>query len=140
MVAKPKAPNAASSLTRPSYWDDPMTPKQQAIFQFVRKFFQNHEHGPTAVEVATSLAHLSESAVRYNLKALERIDYLRRVKESGITRWSPTGRRALDEAHLWRMVDQGLGHWAGGKPKGSRRPIKVIGEGYVSDFVHEDRR
>lgn len=116
-----------------------MTEKQQAIFEFVRKFFREHDKGPTAAEVASALGHLNESTIRYNLKALERADYLRQAIEGGATRWSPTGERALVEAELWRMVDQGLARWSGGKPKGARRPIKLAEGVSVSDLVIAER-
>jgi SOS-response transcriptional repressor LexA len=138
MVAKRKTEGEQRS--RPEHWDRGLSPKQQAIFAFVRRYFVEHGKGPTALETFQALGDLTDSAVRHNLKALERVDYLRSEGDKGVCRWPPTGERALAEAHLWRLVDDGIVTWAGGKPKGSVPPIRIQGDGYVSDFVHQDRR
>lgn len=125
---------------RPKHWDKALTPRQAAIFAFIRRYVRDEEQPPTTAEVAAALSETSPAAARYNLKALAKADYLVPVTEGGLTRWSPTGDRAVAEANIWRLVDEGIVTWSGGKPKGSRRGIKVLGEGFVSDFVHEDRR
>ncbi|HQG30249.1 MAG TPA: repressor LexA, partial [Candidatus Ozemobacteraceae bacterium] len=40
---------------------DPLTPKQQAVLQFVRSFFASHGYAPTIAEICAGL-HLSSSA------------------------------------------------------------------------------
>lgn len=138
MVAKRTAERQQEP--RPEHWDKGLSPKQQAIFAFVRRYFAEHGKGPTALETTQALGHLLESAVRHNLKALERVDYLQSETKDGTCRWPPTGVRALAEVQLWRLVDKGIVTWAGGRPKGSVPPIPVQGDGYVSDYVHQDRR
>jgi hypothetical protein len=138
MVAKRTAPR--QQKPRPEHWDRSLSPKQQANFAFVRRYFAQHGMGPTTAETTQALEHLTESTVRHNLKALERVDYLQSETKEGACRWPPTGERALAEAQFWRLVDEGKVIWAGGRPKGSIPPISIQGDGYVSDYVHQDRR
>jgi prevent-host-death family protein len=51
---------------------------------------------------------------------------------------APADSKAEDEA-IVAMVREGLAHWGGGTPRGSKRPVKVRGRP-VSDTVLEDRR
>ena len=47
--------------------------------------------------------------------------------------------RDADEEAVWRLVRSGRASWSGGKPEGSRHPVKVIGPS-VAQAVIEDRR
>jgi len=49
-------------------------------------------------------------------------------------------REQISDGYLWRMVRLGLLTWSGGKPKGSKNPVKVSPGPYISDYVIEDRR
>ena len=139
MVAKRRMEEAPRP-PRPKHWDKGMTPRQEAIFTFTRRYVRDEHQAPTTAEVVAGLGDISPAAVRYNLNALVKADYLVPISEGGITRWSPTGDRSVAEAKIWRLVDEGIATWSGGKPKGSRRGIKILGEGFVSDYVHQDRR
>ena len=44
-----------------------------------------------------------------------------------------------DLAWLRKMVAEGRAHWSGGKPQGSRNPVRLKGSP-MSDAVLEDRR
>jgi prevent-host-death family protein len=44
-----------------------------------------------------------------------------------------------DMAWLHKMIAEGRASWGGGKPKGSRRPVRLKGSP-MSDSVIEDRR
>ncbi len=45
-----------------------------------------------------------------------------------------------DLAWAYKMVAEGRAHWNGGKPKGSRRPVRIKNGRLASDVVLEDRR
>jgi prevent-host-death family protein len=47
--------------------------------------------------------------------------------------------RGEEDSRLLSLVKEGFATWKGGKPAGSRRPIKIK-EKAVSDIVLEDRR
>jgi tetratricopeptide (TPR) repeat protein len=49
-------------------------------------------------------------------------------------------RRQILDAFLWRLVDSGQAAWSGGKPKGSKSPVKITMGPPVSDYVIQDRR
>ena len=42
-------------------------------------------------------------------------------------------------AGAWAMVREGLAQWGGGKPRGSRRPVKIKGKP-ISQTVLDERR
>ncbi len=48
-------------------------------------------------------------------------------------------RREILDAYLWRMVERGEASWSGGKPKGSKRPVKLTPGPPVSDYIVEER-
>lgn len=74
--------------------------------------------------------------------------YLRRVKtgerliitERGesVAILSPPARTAADQ-RATAMVREGLAEWAGGKPRGSRRPARIRGR-TMADTIIEGRR
>ncbi len=47
--------------------------------------------------------------------------------------------RAYEDSQLISLVQEGFALWKGGKPAGSRNPVKITGK-TVSDIVIEDRR
>jgi len=49
-------------------------------------------------------------------------------------------RTQIADGYIWRMVRLGLASWSGGKPQGSKNPVKVTPGPYISDYVIEDRR
>jgi len=138
MVAKRKAQDAEG--TGQDSRSKPLSEKQLAIFGFVRRFTRDRGHPPTVEEIKEACSGLTAPALRYNIVALERIGYLRRVHDGRTARIEPSGPRAKREEALWRMVDEGLAKWSGGRPKGSNRPIAVTSGPPVSDYIIEDRR
>ena len=74
--------------------------------------------------------------------------YLREVKEGEkilitdrdqvIATISPV-ERGEEDSKLLSLVKEGFASWRGGKPTGSRRPVKIEGK-TVSEIVLEDRR
>lgn len=49
---------------------DPLTPKQQAVLQFVRSFFAGHGYAPTIAEICTGLHLSSPATVHKHLRIL----------------------------------------------------------------------
>jgi tetratricopeptide (TPR) repeat protein len=49
-------------------------------------------------------------------------------------------RRGILDAYLWRLVEGGEAAWSGGKPKGSKRPVKLTPGPPVSDYIVEERQ
>jgi len=47
--------------------------------------------------------------------------------------------RAEEDSRILSLVQEGFAAWKGGKPSGSRRPVKIKGKP-VSEIVLEDRR
>jgi len=47
--------------------------------------------------------------------------------------------RGKEDSRLLSLVKEGFATWKGGKPTGSRHPVKIKGKA-VSDIVLEDRR
>lgn len=47
--------------------------------------------------------------------------------------------RVEEDSNLLSLVKEGFAVWKGGKPAGSRRPVKIKGK-TVSEIVLEDRR
>ena len=47
--------------------------------------------------------------------------------------------RSEEDSRLLSLVKEGFAKWKGGKPTGSRHPVKIKGKA-VSDIVLEDRR
>ena len=85
------------------------------------------------VEIRQAKSHLGEYLRK--VRAGERVVITERGKPiAEITK----PRSAADE-RLEGMIREGLATWAGGKPKGSKKPAKIKGPS-VSDAVIEDRR
>ena len=47
--------------------------------------------------------------------------------------------RGEEDSRLLSLVKEGFATWKGGKPTGSRRPVKIKGKA-VSEIILEDRR
>ena len=43
------------------------------------------------------------------------------------------------DAMLRRLTKSGFASWSGGKPKGSKRPVKLTPGPPISDYIIEDR-
>jgi repressor LexA len=57
------------------------SPKQAAILQFMREFIDEHDYPPSIRDIQIGCDVSSTSVVDYNLKALERLGYIRRDRE-----------------------------------------------------------
>jgi len=55
--------------------------KQQAILKFMRQFIDDHDYPPSIRDIQIGCDISSTSVVDYNLKALERLGYIRRDRE-----------------------------------------------------------
>ena len=55
--------------------------KQQSILDFVRKFIRDKDYPPSIRDIQLGCGISSTSVVDYNLKALERLGYIRRDRE-----------------------------------------------------------
>ena len=58
-----------------------LSPKQQAIFAFIRDFIREHDYPPSIRDIQDGCSISSTSVVDYNLKALERQGVIRRDRE-----------------------------------------------------------
>jgi len=59
----------------------PLSPRQQKIVSFIRRFIDDKEYPPSIRDIQVGCAISSTSVVDYNLKALERMGYIRRDRE-----------------------------------------------------------
>jgi hypothetical protein len=48
-------------------------------------------------------------------------------------------RRQILDGYLWLLVREGKAHWAGGKPKGSKHPVKLPPGVSASQYIIEER-
>ncbi|HEX5370100.1 MAG TPA: transcriptional repressor LexA [Dehalococcoidia bacterium] len=58
-----------------------LSTKQQSIFRFIRDFIRDHDYPPSIRDIQDGCGISSTSVVDYNLKALERLGYIRRDRE-----------------------------------------------------------
>lgn len=58
-----------------------LSPKQQKILEFLRRFIRERDYPPSIRDIQIACGISSTSVVDYNLKALERMGYIRRDKE-----------------------------------------------------------
>jgi len=58
-----------------------LSPKQQKILQFLRRFIHEKDYPPSIRDIQLGCAISSTSVVDYNLKALERLGLIRRDRE-----------------------------------------------------------
>jgi len=58
-----------------------LSSKQQSILDFVRKFIRDKDYPPSIRDIQLGCGISSTSVVDYNLKALERLGYIRRDRE-----------------------------------------------------------
>jgi len=58
-----------------------LSAKQQTILQFMREFISEHDYPPSIRDIQIGCDISSTSVVDYNLKALERLGYIRRDRE-----------------------------------------------------------
>ena len=58
-----------------------LSPKQQAIFAFIRDFIREHDYPPSIRDIQDGCGISSTSVVDYNLKALERQGMIKRDRE-----------------------------------------------------------
>jgi repressor LexA len=58
-----------------------LSAKQQSILQFMREFIEEHDYPPSIRDIQVGCDISSTSVVDYNLKALERLGYIRRDRE-----------------------------------------------------------
>jgi SOS-response transcriptional repressor LexA len=116
----------------------PLSPKQLVIFAFVRRFIRDSGVSPTFAEVRDGNPELTPDSLTYNLRVLQQRKYLQ-VKRHGGVSLVHLGEKAKKELELWRLVDEGLALWSGGKPKGSSPPIEITSGPPISDFIHQMR-
>jgi repressor LexA len=58
-----------------------LSPRQEAILRFIRRFVREKDYPPSIRDIQEGCNISSTSVVDYNLKALERLGYLRRDRE-----------------------------------------------------------
>jgi DNA-binding HxlR family transcriptional regulator len=135
VVAKRKPAKARSDGGAPR--TRRLSDTQQQIFSVIRKL-ANAGEAPSILRIREKLPRIDSRTLRYNLKALERLGYVRSIGTHGLVRYH-LGERAKDETQLWKLVDDGFAEWNGGRPRGSTKPVKIIPGPPVSDYVIEDR-
>jgi repressor LexA len=74
----------------------PLSPRQQKILTFIRRFNDDKEYPPSIRDIQLGCGISSTSVVDYNLKALERMGHIRRDREvsRAIQLLDGSGRRA----------------------------------------------
>ena len=72
-----------------------LSPKQQSILEFLRRFIRDKDYPPSIRDIQLGCEISSTSVVDYNLKALERLGFIRRDREvsRAIELLDGTGRR-----------------------------------------------
>ena len=58
-----------------------LSPRQQKILEFIRRFLHQKDYPPSIRDIQLGCQISSTSVVDYNLKALERLSYIRRDRE-----------------------------------------------------------
>src|SRR5688572_26513882 len=58
-----------------------LSSKQESILRFIRNFIRNHDYPPSIRDIQDGCSISSTSVVDYNLKALERLGFIRRDRE-----------------------------------------------------------
>src|SRR3989304_498246 len=58
-----------------------LSSRQQKILEFIRRFIRQKDYPPSIRDIQLGCAISSTSVVDYNLKALERLGYIRRDRE-----------------------------------------------------------
>jgi repressor LexA len=58
-----------------------LSTKQQAILNFLREYIDKHDYPPSIREIQDACSISSTSVVDYNLRALEKLGYIRRDRE-----------------------------------------------------------
>ncbi len=58
-----------------------LSPKQDGILKFMREFIDDHDYPPSIRDIQVGCDISSTSVVDYNLKALERLGFIRRDRE-----------------------------------------------------------
>lgn len=119
------------------HWPKGLSPKQEILFGSIRRLVRDGKQ-VTRNGLRESCPEISSSSLLYNLNVLERLGYVRSQQHSDGVRLE-LGERAVKEAHLWRLVDQGIADWNGGHPKGSENPVELTPGPPVSDYVIQDR-
>src|SRR3972149_2368917 len=78
----------------------PLSPRQQKILAFIRRFNDDKEYTPSIRDIQLGCGISSTSVVDYNLKALERMGHIRRDREvsRAIQLLDGSGRRARSVA------------------------------------------
>jgi repressor LexA len=78
----------------------PLSPRQQKILTFIRRFNDEKEYPPSIRDIQIGCGISSTSVVDYNLKALERMGHIRRDREvsRAIQLLDGSGRRARSVA------------------------------------------
>jgi repressor LexA len=102
-----------------------LSPKQQAIFAFIRDFIREHDYPPSIRDIQDGCGISSTSVVDYNLKALERQGVIRRDREVS---------RAIELVGRKRMVSVPVvGQIAAGQPI----PVPSADTWRAQDFEEE---
>src|SRR5262249_49109642 len=83
-----------------------LSSKQDSILRFIRGFVRDHDYPPSIRDIQEGCSISSTSVVDYNLKALERLGYIRRDREvsRAIELLERGGRRS--RSHLVPVVGQ----------------------------------
>jgi repressor LexA len=72
-----------------------MRDRQQRILDFLKRFLDEHDYSPSIRQIQEACGISSTSVVEYNLRAIERLGYIRRTKDisRSIELLEPGGRR-----------------------------------------------
>ena len=89
-----------------------LSPRQQRILDYIRDFLDQHQYPPTVRDIQKGCEISSTSVVDYNLRILQRDEYIRRFPDVSrgielIGRRSGDGRRDRVKIPLWGNIAAG---------------------------------
>ena len=87
--------------------------------------------------ISTGIKDL-KNKLSYYLREVKKGEKSSSQKEKVIATIVPV-ERAVEDTGLLSLVKEGFAVWKGGKPAGSKKPVKIKGK-TVSEIVLEDRR
>jgi tetratricopeptide (TPR) repeat protein len=106
--------------------------ENEAALRDLERAVEFNQDSPAALRVLAAL----QSRVGRSADALRTLDRSLGLEPD---KAAMTLRRTIVEQALWDLVHNGFATWSGGKPKGSKHPVKLTPGPPISDYIHEMR-
>ena len=107
----------------------------EARAQKARAWYRRTRSKDDDPRLAESLELAASKSFKEALATVERV-LEERSDDSGAMKV----RARVVELQLWDLVDAGVASWSGGKPKGSKHPVKLTPGPSITEMVFEARR